>query len=59
MKILFLSSHAHYALDPKATRVSGGAELQVALLARELAKRGHEVVIVGGDTGQADHRVLD
>jgi len=59
MKILFLSSHAHYALDPEATRVSGGAELQVALLARELANRGNEVVIVGGDTGQADDRVLD
>lgn len=59
MKFLFLSSHAHYALDPEATRVSGGAELQVALLARELAARGHEVIIVGGDTGQEDGRVLD
>ena len=59
MKILFLSSHAHYALDPAATRVSGGAELQVALLARELAVRGNEVVIVGGDTGQPDDRILD
>ena len=59
MKILFLSSHAHYALDPGATRVSGGAELQVALLARELAARGDEVVIVGGDTGQQDRRLLD
>ena len=59
MKILFLSSHAHYALDPEATRVSGGAELQVALLARELAQRGHEVVIVGGDTGQEDDKILD
>lgn len=59
MKFFFLSSHAHYALDPETTRVSGGAELQVALLARELARRGHEVVIAGGDTGQQDRRVLE
>lgn len=58
MKFLFLSSHAHYALDPAATRVSGGAELQVALLAKELASVGHQVVVVGGDTGQEDVRVL-
>jgi len=59
MKFLFLSSHAHYALDPEATRVSGGAELQVALLARQLAARQHEVIIVGGDTGQESGRVID
>jgi glycosyltransferase involved in cell wall biosynthesis len=59
MKFLFLSSHAHYALDPSSTRVSGGAELQVALLARELAGRGMEVLIVGGDTGQEDGRTLE
>lgn len=58
MKFLFLSSHAHYALDPESTRVSGGAELQVALLAKELESVGHRVVVVGGDTGQADVRVL-
>lgn len=54
MKFLFLSSYAHLILDRKTDRVSGGAELQVALLARELVQRGHEVVIVGGDEGQAD-----
>jgi glycosyltransferase involved in cell wall biosynthesis len=59
MKFLFLSSHAHYALDPESTRVSGGAELQVALLARELAAFGHEVVIASGDTGQLDRRIFD
>jgi glycosyltransferase involved in cell wall biosynthesis len=58
MKFLFLSSHAHYALDPSSTRVSGGAELQVALLAKELSSLGNEVVIAGGDTGQADTRIL-
>jgi glycosyltransferase involved in cell wall biosynthesis len=59
MRFFFLSSHAHYALDPGATRVSGGAELQVALLAKELVDRGHEVVIAGGDTGQQDGRVFN
>jgi len=59
MNFFFLSSHAHYALDPSATRVSGGAELQVAMLAKELARLGHEVVIAGGDTGQQDGMVFD
>ena len=54
MKILFLSSYAHLVLERSTTRVSGGAELQVALLARELAGRGFETVILGGDTGQKD-----
>lgn len=59
MRFLFLSSHAHYALDPSSPRVSGGAELQVALLARELVHRGHEVVVAGGETGQPDGAVHD
>jgi glycosyltransferase involved in cell wall biosynthesis len=59
MKFVFVSSHAHYALDPGATRVSGGAELQVALLAKELAALGHEVVIIGGDTGQMNEAVYE
>ena len=59
MKLLFLSSYAHLVLDETSTRTSGGAELQVALLARELAGRGHEVVIAGGDTGQTDGAILE
>jgi glycosyltransferase involved in cell wall biosynthesis len=59
MKFLFLSSHAHFVLDPTCAFVSGGAELQVALLARELAARKHSVVVVGGDTGQRDGVVFD
>ncbi|MEI6279157.1 MAG: glycosyltransferase family 4 protein [Verrucomicrobiae bacterium] len=59
MKILFLSSHAHLVLERSTTRVSGGAELQIALLARELAGRGIEVVIAAGDTGQADGETRD
>lgn len=59
MKFCFLSSFAHLALDPSAERVSGGAELQVALLARELVKRGHEAVIIGGDIGQPESQEFD
>ena len=59
MKILFFSSFAHLVLQKNQTRTSGGAELQVALLARELAELGHEVAIAGGDVDQADHVVLD
>lgn len=54
MKFLFQSSFAHLVLQRSTERVSGGAELQVALLARELALLGEEVVIAAGDTGQAD-----
>lgn len=59
MKFLFHSSHAHLVLEKSTTRVSGGAELQVALLARELAGRGHEVVIAAGDTGQPETSLHD
>ncbi|MEN9469226.1 MAG: hypothetical protein RL630_959, partial [Verrucomicrobiota bacterium] len=59
MKILFLSSYAHLVLEKNTTLVSGGAELQVALLARELVGRGIEAVIVGGDTGQRDGAYLE
>lgn len=55
MKILFLSGHAHLALDLTAECSSGGAELQVALLAKELVRRNQEVVLVAADTGQGDH----
>ena len=58
MKILFLSSHAHLVLDESSTLTSGGAELQVALLAQSLSRRGHDVVIAAGDTGQTDQVVL-
>jgi len=58
VKILFLSSAAHFVLDENSTRTSGGAELQVALLARELASNGHEVTVAAGDFGQADRLVF-
>jgi len=58
MKIAFLSSLAHFVLDENETRTSGGAELQVALLARTLAARGHDVLLLAGDTGQPDEATL-
>ena len=59
MKFLFLSDHAHLALDPEATRVSGGSQLQVALLARELAAAGYPTTILGAETGQTDGATID
>jgi glycosyltransferase involved in cell wall biosynthesis len=59
LKFCFHSSFAHLALDPAETRVSGGAELQAALMARALVGRGHECVLVSGDHGQPDDRVLE
>lgn len=59
MKMAFISSFAHLALDPDADRVSGGAELQVALLSKELVRRGHDVVVIGGDIGQKDKAVFE
>lgn len=59
MKILFFSSFAHLVLEKSQLRTSGGAELQVALLAKELALRGEEVVIAGGNVGQADQVLID
>jgi glycosyltransferase involved in cell wall biosynthesis len=47
-RFVFLSGGAHCALAPEARRASGGAELQVALMARGLASRGHHVVVAGG-----------
>lgn len=58
MKLVFLSGNAHWILDEAATRTSGGAELQVALLAEELARGGQDVVLAGGDSGQPDHVTL-
>ncbi len=58
MRLLFFSSYAHLILTEGSTRTSGGAELQMALLAREIATRGHEVILAGGDMGQPDHVTL-
>lgn len=54
MKYLFLSQGAHLVWDPEAPRAAGGAELQAALMARELVHRGHRAILLGADTGQPD-----
>jgi len=54
VKYLFLSRGAHLVWDPSAPRAAGGAELQAALMARELVRRGHQAVLLGADTGQPD-----
>jgi len=54
VKIAFLSGEAHLVLDPTSERASGGAELQVALLAGELVRLGHEVEIIGANIGAPD-----
>jgi glycosyltransferase involved in cell wall biosynthesis len=59
VKILFFSGHAHLALDLSADRASGGAELQVALLSRQLTALGHEVVLLAADTGLPDKTTLE
>ena len=59
MKFLFLSGGAHLVWDPAAPRAAGGAELQVALIARELARLGHGAVLLGTDTGQPDGAVWE
>ncbi len=58
MKFLFFSGQAHLALDPSSSRASGGAELQVALLAEELVARGHHVTLVVSDKSQEDRALL-
>lgn len=54
MKFLFFSGGAHLVWDPAAPRAAGGAEMQAALMAKELVGRGHEAVLLGSDTGQPD-----
>ncbi len=57
MKILFLSGHAHLALDPAAQHSSGGAELQVALLAKELVQQGQEVVLLAAGKKKSERQI--
>jgi len=54
MDFIFLNSKAHLLLLQSSSEVSGGAELQVALLARELAARGFETIILHGSDSQGD-----
>lgn len=55
LKICFVALNGYAAIGGRAaTSHIGGAERQTALLARELARRGHTVSLVTLDHGQAD-----
>lgn len=56
-RFLFLSGAAHRALNPDAGVASGGAELQVALLAQELAARGFPTTIAASGEDFSDGTV--
>jgi len=60
VKLCFVSLRNYAVLsgDP-AVRHVGGAEVQQALLARELARRGHEISFVVFDHGQPDGLDID
>ena len=59
MKFLLFSSFARLVLDRDPQRVSGGAELQMGLLAQALVQRGHEVTLLGAGTDFTDEPVID
>jgi glycosyltransferase involved in cell wall biosynthesis len=59
MDFLFLNSKAHLLLMRSSTDVSGGAELQVALLSRELALRGFTTTIVHGSSSPENESIVD
>ena len=51
-KVCFISLYAYAVLTQKNLGVTGGAELQQALLAKELIKKGVDVSFVTFDFGQ-------
>ncbi|MFQ3577572.1 MAG: glycosyltransferase, partial [Verrucomicrobiia bacterium] len=51
-----MNSKAHLLLERSSSDVSGGAELQVALLARELAHRGYTTALVHGSDSAGETR---
>ncbi|MCL4717803.1 MAG: glycosyltransferase family 4 protein [Phycisphaerae bacterium] len=59
LKICFVALNGYAAIGGRAgTSHIGGAERQTALLARELARRGHMVSLVVLDHGQADGEAI-
>ncbi|HEU4645867.1 MAG TPA: glycosyltransferase family 4 protein, partial [Burkholderiales bacterium] len=55
MKICFVGQHNLSVLVPRyQDRTVGGEPVQQTLLARALARRGHDVSMVSADLGQAD-----
>lgn len=60
LKVCFISTKAYPLFNPKSETPHGGAELQVAYLAKELAKQEmFEVTCIVGNFGQPRHEVRD
>lgn len=57
--ICFVCPEAYPVLKRSDHAMAGGAELQQALLAKEFAKRGHDVSFVAGDYGQPAVEYVD
>ncbi len=54
LNVCFICPDGYGAIDPAASGHIGGAEVQVGILALEMARRGHRVSFVSLDHGQAD-----
>lgn len=52
MAVCIVSPKAYLVLDEKQRKTFGGAEVQLTLLAKEMAKKGIEVDLIVGDYGQ-------
>lgn len=53
MKIAIVSLQAYPLFDPTCKGKFGGAEMQIVLVARGLAARGHDVTVITFDHGQS------
>lgn len=58
-KICFISLPAYPILAKKDFKKAGGAELQLSMIAKELAKKGYDVSFVTFDYGQKPIEVID
>lgn len=59
MRIAFLSSNAYGMLTGSETGATGGAQIQQAMVGRELAARGHDVYFVEEPSPEKEAGVVD
>ena len=52
MKICFISMKSYQLFDKLVDSTFGGAEVQISLLAKEMAKQGNDVHLIVADFGQ-------